>query len=98
MCCATRESKNALSWLPRMHLSAGLHNFAGELNSRYFRRKSRRRRIFAFPLQQVSAIQSGGAYPNEQRFRRWNRSLHLSYFQHFGPAEARDPRRSHGFR
>ena len=62
ICAPARQSEHALSRTPLPHARTNGFHFPGELHARDVLRESWRRRIFAFALQQVSAIECGGAH------------------------------------
>src|SRR5579859_5898108 len=58
---ATDQAKNALAGLPQTDGRAYLGNFSGKLDAGDFGRESRWRRILALALEEIGAVERGGA-------------------------------------
>jgi hypothetical protein len=88
---AADDSEHAIASLPAPNFLADCCDLTGEFNSRDVLRKSGRRGIAPESLQDVCAIQSGGAHTTTYAIERsWRWVRHVADFQTFDAAEGSD--------
>src|SRR5262249_34904663 len=87
---AGNDSENALALSPASGPCAVLYHFAGKFQARNLLRNTRRRRIAALSLKQVSAVQPGRVNAYENFFLPGLRLRHIADFQYFWSAGAGD--------